>query len=102
MRVLNWLEKMFDKRNGVLQAALLFAAVPLLLTGCAPTISDEAREPIWAIELEDAEVAYGFSCGVAAVRNSAGQYYYIEKMENFGAMRLFRRSKYFTISPCNF
>ena len=39
MRVLNWLEKMFDKRNGVLQAALLFALIPLLLTGCAPTIS---------------------------------------------------------------
>ena len=95
MRVLNWLEKMFDKRNGVLQAALLFALIPLLLTGCAPTISDEAREPIWAIKLEDAEVAYGFSCGVAAVRNSAGQYYYIEKNGELWGDETFQEIKIF-------
>ena len=95
MRVLNWLEKMFDKRNGVLQTALLFALIPLLLTGCAPTISDEAREPIWAIKLEDAEVAYGFSCGVAAVRNSAGQYYYIEKNGELWGDETFQEIKIF-------
>ena len=91
MAVLNWIEKMFDKRFGAFKAALLFVIIPLLFTGCAPTISDEAREPIWAIEPQYLN-AYDFSCGLACVGTESGIAYFVDKEGRQWQDRVFHTS----------
>ena len=91
MAVLNWIEKMFDKRFGAFKAALLFAIIPLLFTGCAPTISDEVREPIWAIEPRYLN-AYDFSCRLACVGTESGIAYFVDKEGRQWQDRVFHTS----------